>query len=368
MHDEQSMSELLRMLSEISDANNEDSFLSVYVDSGDSMHQKVLERRMKAITSALKDSTTSQKVNSLFENAMQLIFQLEGGYRSVAVFLDLNDRIQVVKGLGSRIESAVVLDASPYILPLARFADEHETFILLLLDGQRASIHLIEDAFAETKSEHEHSAIGRHRKGGWSQMRYQRNREGVIKGFHDQVCERLDALLDEVGDAKIIIAGPGSSKIHIQERMSKRAVEAIAMVEDADLSESEHQIFERFVSLAKAHEDAEEEEYIERLRKGLMTGERALSGTEAVIMATEEGRVGELLVLENHSIAGRKCEPCTTYMFKQGQVCSSCGSEGNEVDLANEAVEAAIRSSSHVEFIDDPFLESIGGIAALLRW
>lgn len=368
MQEVQSMPELLRRLSEISDPENRDTFLSLYVDSGDPLNSKVLERRLRAITSALEDREHGEAVEKMYHKARNLISNLSGGHRSVAVFLDSENRIEEIRGLGSRIDNALILDASPYILPLARFADEHETFILLLLDGQRASIHLIEDAFAETKSEHEHSAIGRHRKGGWSQMRYQRNREGIVKGFHDQVSERLDNLLDEVGEAKIIIAGPGASKMRFQERMSKRAIESIAMVEDADLSESENQLFERFVGLAKAHEDAEEEEYIDRLRKGLMTGERAITGCEAVITATEEGRVDDLLILENHTIPGMKCEPCVRYMFKQGQTCPICGSDGNEVDLANEAVEAAIRSSSHVEFIDDPFLESIGGIAALLRW
>jgi peptide subunit release factor 1 (eRF1) len=63
-----------------------------------------------------------------------------------------------------------------------------------------------------------------------------------------------------------------------------------------------------------------------------------------------------------------KCEPCQTYIFSKKAKCSNCGSEGNEVDLANEAAEAAIRSRSHIEFIDDPFLDDLGGIAALLRW
>ena len=50
------------------------------------------------------------------------------------------------------------------------------------------------------------------------------------------------------------------------------------------------------------------------------------------------------------------------------QCCPQCGSDGNEVDLVNEAVEAAIRISAHVEFTDNEYLKEIGGVAALLRW
>ena len=46
----------------------------------------------------------------------------------------------------------------------------------------------------------------------------------------------------------------------------------------------------------------------------------------------------------------------------------NCGDRGNEVELANEAVEAAIRISAHVEFTNDSLLKDLGGVAALLRW
>ena len=55
-------------------------------------------------------------------------------------------------------------------------------------------------------------------------------------------------------------------------------------------------------------------------------------------------------------------------LVQPGHTNSQLGSDGNEVDLVNEAVEAAIRISAHVEFTDNEYLEEIGGIAALLRW
>ena len=366
--DDGSTAEILRALSSMSDSENRDTYLTMYIDLRDPHREKVLRRRQRAIRSAMADRSTASAVDSMFERAWELASSLPGKPRSAAIFVHAGGEVEEARGLGARIDNALILDASPYVLPLARFADEYEGFLLMLLDGQRASIHYVEDAKAETMSEKEHGAIGRHRKGGWSQMRYQRNREGIVKSFYDEVSSQLDGLLDELGDLRIIIAGPGSAKTQFQERMSKRALSLVAAVEDADLSEGQSALFDRFIERAKEVENQEEAEYIDRLRRGLMTGVMATIGTESVLEAAEGGRVDSLLVLEGHSVAGLKCEPCDAYMFTPGSPCPSCGGSGNEVDLANEAVEAAIRGSSHVEFIDDPFLSEVGGLAALLRW
>jgi len=360
--------ELLQQLASMSDADNRDTYLSLYVDMQDPNRARVLHRRVRAIRAAVSDRELSNSIESMYDKGMEMIQNLPGKPRSAAAFLHLNGEIEHAEGLGARIDNAVILDASPYVLPLARFADEYEGFLLVLLDAQRASIHHIEGAVSEARMEHEHTAIGRHKKGGWSQMRYQRNREGVVKGFYDDVSNQLDQLLSELGDLRLIVAGPGSAKTQFQTRMSKRAVGLIVAVEDADMSAGNNKLVERFVQLAKDEEGREETVYIEKLRRGLMTSGLAMMGVKAVLAAAESGRVESLLLHEGKSIPGLKCEPCGEYMFSPGSVCPSCSSAGNQVDLANEAVEAAIRSSSHVEFTDDPFLDELGGIAALLRW
>ncbi len=364
----QSTSDLLRHLVSVSDPDNRDTYLSMYVDLQDPHRSKVLHRRVRAIRSALDDRRLSEAVESMYERGMAMIEALPDKPRSAAAFLHIDGEADLAHGLGARIDNAIILDASPYVLPLARFADEYEGFLLVLLDGQRATIHHVEGAVAEARVEHEHSAIGRHKKGGWSQMRYQRNREGVVKGFYDDVSRQLDELLRELGDMRLILAGPGSAKAQFQTRLSKRAEGLIVAVEDADMSDGDTVLLRRFVELAKEEEDRAEEWYIDRLRHGLLTTGLATIGVEAVLDAAEAGRVESLLVAEGHTIPGVKCEPCGAYMFSPGATCPSCDGAGNEVDLANESVEAAIRSSSHVEFIDDPFLAEIGGIAALLRW
>ncbi len=360
--------ELLRELSTVFDENNNDSYLSIYLNLDDKNKEKSISRRLQQIKHVISDRKVQEKVDSAIERCFEISAQKQSSARSMAIFIHLDSDKEWIKEIGGHIDTSMTLDASPYILPLARFSDDYDRFLLLMIDGKSAKIHYVEDAFASEESNLSHNAIGRHRKGGWSQMRYQRNREGIVKAFYDQVSEELDELINIHNSPRIIIAGPGSAKIQFQERMSKRAMELMVTVEDADSSNINNSTLQKFLSLAERLEDREEESYILQLKDGLMTGKGTAVGPKDVLIAAEEGRIKDLLLLEEYHISGRKCEPCQTYMFSKSVNCPNCNSEGNEVDLANEAVEAAIRSRSHIEFIDDPFLDNLGGIAALLRW
>ena len=359
----------IRELSEIFDEDNQDVYLSMYVDLVDKEHNLHIKRRTNAIKATINNRDRKQSFEKAIEAAIEKVHNLEKGYPSAAVFLHLENDFCKVGGLGARVPTKLILDASPYVLPLAKFNDDYESFILILIDGQRSEIHVIENAEAEQVGEDSHTSIGRHKKGGWSQQRYARIREGVVQKFYDRTSEQVDSVIRESGNLRIIIAGPGNAKQQFQDRLSVHAKELVISLEDIDMdSVSPNQIFRKFVETAKQDEAAKEVEYIERFKRKIMTGSSALTGIYGVLDSAASGRLETLLVLEEHSIAGKKCEPCNEYMKGPTIPCPQCGSEGNEVDLVNEAVEAAIRISAHVEFTDNEYLKEIGGVAALLRW
>ncbi|RAH15447.1 MAG: hypothetical protein CMB56_002900 [Methanobacteriota archaeon] len=359
----------IRELSEIYDENNQDLYLSVYFDLVDKEHNLHIKRRINAIKATIKKRDRKIAFEKAVNLAIEKAKNLEKGYPSAAVFLHLENDFCQVGGLGARVPTKLILDASPYILPLAKFNDDYETFILVLIDGQRSEIHVIENAEAEQVGEDSHTSIGRHKKGGWSQQRYARIREGVVQKFYDRTSEQVDNVIKESGNLRIIIAGPGNAKQQFEDRLSAHAKTLVISLEDIDMdSVSPNQIFRKFVEKAKQDEADKEIEYIEKFQSKIMTGSSAITGIYEVLEAAQSGRLETLLVLEDFNIAGKKCEPCNEYMKSPTIPCPQCGSDGNEVDLVNEAVEAAIRISAHVEFTNNEYLEEIGGIAALLRW
>ncbi|HJN55003.1 MAG TPA: Vms1/Ankzf1 family peptidyl-tRNA hydrolase, partial [Candidatus Poseidoniales archaeon] len=352
-----------------SNLDNRDTFLSVYVDLVDPRHSLHLQRRIRAIKRSVGNRALEVAVDDGLETLLTAFTDLGEGVRSAVGFIDIESGFLRIGGLGSRIPTSVVLDASPYILPLAQFQDSYETFVLVLIDGQHCRIHLVHDAIGEEVSEHSHSAMGAHRRGGWSQARYQRARRGVVNSFFDEVAEDLARLISEIGATRIIVAGAGTAKQNFCERLPNHLAELVIRVEDVDpRSASDDSLLRQFADIGRRAEEEQEKDDVARLRRSLATDELAMIGIYDVLDAAAQGRVEILLVSEGNSQSGRKCEPCDSYMRRQGQTCPSCSSEGNEVDLVNEAVEAAVRISAEVEFTADPFIEAVGGVAALLRW
>ena len=309
----------------------------------------------------------------ILEAKIELLFSefslLEGSIRSAVGFIDLESDFLRVGGLGVKVPTSVVLDASPYILPLAQFQDSYETFVLVLIDGQYSQIHLVHDALGEMFSEQSHSALGSHRRGGWSQARYQRARQGVVNAFFDQVSSDLHDLISSSKSKRIIVAGSGTSKYNFVERLPQKLRDLVSKIEDIDTKLiTSDSIFRRFSDIAKSIEEKEEIAIVNRLKKSLLTDQLAIMDVYEILGAAELGRVELLIVAEGFSLAGIKCEGCNYYIRQSGMTCPTCDGKGNEVDLINEAVEAIIRTSANVEFTSNPYVESIGGLGALLRW
>jgi len=364
------MSDLdMKELASISNLDNRDTFLSVYVDLVDPRHSLHLQRRMKSIKRSVDDRTIEAALDDGLETLLSAFADLSDGVRSAVGFIDLDSDFLRVGGLGTRIPTSVVLDASPYILPLAQFQDSYETFVLVLIDGQHCRIHLVHDALGEEVAEHSHSALGAHRKGGWSQARYQRARQGVVNSFFDGVAEDLGKLISEIGSTRIIVAGAGTAKHNFYDRLPNHLADLVIKIEDVDpRSASDDNLLRQFADIGRRAEEEQEMDDVARLRRSLVIDELAMTGIYDVLEAASQGRIEILLISEGYSISGRKCEACDTYMRRHGQTCPSCGSDGNDVDLVNEAVEAAVRISAEIEFTAAPFIEALGGVAALLRW
>lgn len=357
----------LRELATIHNADNRDAFLSVYLDRSDPNHDTLVRTRIRQIRRATEDEEIAKQLEAGLERILSASANLEGSVRAIAGFVDLLGDFVRVAGFGNVFPTRVILDASPYIQPLAQHLDAYESYYLVLLDSQQAEVHLVEGTLAEEQFSEEHEAKGAHDQGGFSQLRFQAMRETIVQQYYDRIAEGLDRLLDEQV-LKIVVAGPGVAKKHFVERLSKRAAEHVVAVEDLDSMARFSRAVQSFSEIVREAEEAEEQVYLARLRKAIkMTPHLTAMGIYEILEAAESGRIHTLLVRNDHSIAGRKDEATGTFLRRPGDVTES-GSEGNEVDLVEEAIEACVRSSSHVEFTQDPYLHEVGGIAALLRW
>lgn len=353
------------------DEQSRDTFLSLYVDFADRDHSDKLDARAESIRASLEGAETLAEFEASLKRARAEMHSArnKGASAGIAVFVSASRDFAKTHVLPDGIATQLVLDSSPYVRPLARFVDEREPFALALLDGERAAVYLVDADGAEKALASKMSLIGRHTKGGWSQMRYQRHRQGQVDKLYEEIASHLTRMLDSGEASRLILAGPGQAKTHLRERLPAHAKNAVIAEEDVDFKEaSDDELVSRFSRLAMDEEAAESARALDAFRRELRKGEMAMAGAFDVVRAARDGRVALLMVLKDHKAGGAKCEAHQSY-FEAGATCHACGEKGTQVDLLNEAVEHAVRSEARIEFVTDaPLIRAAGGLGALLRW
>ena len=102
--------------------------------------------------------------------------------------------------------------------------------------------------------------------------------------------------------------------------------------------------------------------------KILKTG-LAVYGVNDTVSATREGRAKMLILSKKLRPRGWVCEYCQVVEQGSKTICPYCGNKTSEVDVFEEILEFAERTDTSIEFVDDnPLLEELGGVGAILRY
>lgn len=180
----------------------------------------------------------------------------------------------------------------------------------------------------------------RHSKGGWAQARFQRGVEKETEDHVARVCDRLFALHGHRPVDRLAIGGPAEILPLVEAELHPYLRERLAGQVEIDVEHpAADRVLERIRPLIDEERARREREAIDRVREGLGTGSRSVAGLDAVLAALDEKRVGTLLVAR--------------------------GSFDGEFE---RAVEAARAQSAEIVVIEGEALDSLGEIAALLRF
>jgi peptide chain release factor subunit 1 len=122
--------------------------------------------------------------------------------------------------------------------------------------------------------------------------------------------------------------------------------------------------------LALDHERSVSKMRAEELKANVLKGQLSAYGTDPVRDALTNGRVNILVMLSNYVLPGWICEKCQHFQEgNQPEVCTQCGGRTSQVNVLEELYELAQRTDAEVEFVEeDEFLQSIGGVGAILRY
>jgi peptide chain release factor subunit 1 len=353
----------LRALSEATD--DDDTFLSVYMPAGKG-RLEVLGGRQRAIEKALPKKLAKSFAETWAMIEPAIAADPLKGERGRAVFASAPLGFFSAFRLALDLQPIVVIDRSPFLLPLAKLREDYEDYLLLLLDSREARLFLARSDLLAELERTKIDLMNKHKKGGWSQMRFSRIRQGEIRSFLSKVVEDLSRQ-DLASVRGLVLAGPGDAKNQLLQMLPSSLKGIMLGVLDAAMDAPLKEMVERGDELAGEKEVSRSKLLARRLKDAALKGGAAAFSPLEVRKALEEGRVGYLLVSSGFSLPGMICKSCH-HPSLPGKTCPDCGGELAALQLEELYMLASRTGAELVLVEDDDFLEKIGHVGAILRY
>ncbi len=355
----------LRTLAEVRDER--DTFLSIYINANIRDDRPFAARRLKAIEKALPRDLKEE-----FLKAKEMVEPILSeppikGEKGKVIFASAPLGFLEIYRVGIEVEPLVVWDSSPFLLPLARLKGDYEDYGLLLLDSQEAKLFLVRSGILEEKDRAKIDLMNKHKKGGWSQMRYNRLRRGAIKSFFADLIDDLQGHEDLPRMRGLVVAGPGEAKHQFVEMLPSALKSKVLGSLDLDMKTPDGDLQKLSEEISRSGKHADSRALSERLKEAVLRDEPAAYGLAEVRKALGDGRVNHLLISEDFALPGMICVSCH-HVHTEGGRCPTCGGELAALHL-EELYEMAERTGAEVVLVEnDDFLESIGHVGAILRY
>jgi peptide chain release factor subunit 1 len=363
----------IRALAEIYD--EKPVYLSVYLPvsgrENDHLNRIFVDSRVSAIKKALNPELRSE-FEKTFEMAESSVFDEPiSGEKGRIIFACSKESFLHVYRLAVEPEQSFVLDTSPYLLPLAKMRADYEDYGVLLVDSQEAKFTCIRSDITEEKKHLSIDLMNKHKKGGWSQMRFNHLRKGAIKSFLSEVAENVQGTCDQLETRGFVLAGPGEAKQQLMELLPYEVQQKVLGVIDVPIDIPRDELVEAGNAVLQESKDSKSRHAAEELKTALLKGGLAAHGIEDVKAALEQARVNTLLILKDSSVAGWLCERCQNLQANANppKECDRCGGPTSAVNVIEELYEIAQRTGAKVEFVEkEDFLDSDDVVGALLRY
>jgi peptide chain release factor subunit 1 len=352
-----------------------DVYLSIYLPTAsreeEALNETYINGRLRSVKKAV-----SGELQTTFDRTFDMVKDHIShrpiiGEKGRIIFASYPVGLFHIYRIGVVPERKMILDTSPFLLPLARLRDDYEDYAILLMDSQQAVLFSVRSDVMKVEGSDSIDLMNRHKKGGMSQMRFNRLRRGAIHSFISDVVEDIQGLEELSKLRGLVLAGPGEAKKNLYESLPQDIRSKVIGIEDLSMDTPMGELLTVGDRVAIKDERAQERAHVEILRTAIMKGQPAAYGAQKVKIALNEGRVNVLLLMRGHSIPGWICERCQNIRERVAppEKCTFCGGPTSGVDVVEELYELAQRTGAEVDFVEESdFLTSIGGIGAILRY
>ena len=292
------------------------------------------------------------------------------GAHAIALFACGPAELFEVFKLPRPVASAVVIDDSPFVEPLARLGDGGRWAVLLVSRSHGRILRGTSERLDELDRVDD-DVHRQHDQGGWSQARYQRSVDKEATDHIKRVTDELFRTFQREAFDYLVIGSPEEVIHAVKSSLHPYLAERLAgrIEVDVDVA-SPDDVLAATRSVIAGKETERERSALDKLEEGLGASGRAAAGLDDVLSVLTEKRVGSLMLGEGFDAAGLICPSCGL-LTADGDRCpvDDTPLELRE-DIVESAVESAIGQSADILVVrhhrDE--LERHGSIAALLRF
>ena len=287
--------------------------------------------------------------------------------RGLALFASEGEIIDTVQtAIGVRNVARV--NSTPYVVPLEALLGRHHHVGLVIIERDKARIVRYQMGRAWEYQDLASDVHGTHKKGGWSQLRYQKNIEHEALHHFKDTVEILRQLHADAPLDALVLAGPHeeavefSKKLHpyLQQIVHGDPISVAPLSSTDELKERLQAVEQELVSARRSH-------LLERLAAAQGQGEKAARGLRHVIEATNSKAIEVLFVVEGAGAPGYRSS--TGMLALHENEAAAYGEPVEPIeDLIDEVIEEAVRSGSHIELFRDEVRLDGHPVAALLRF
>ena len=385
--------------------------ISLYVPPGRQVSEVIAMLKQEYGTAAnIKSDTTRKNVQDAIVKVMQRLKLFKRvPEKGLVIFCGAIPQ----NGAGSeRIETYVITPPGPiqvylyrcdskfHIEHLQDFLREKETYGIIVIDSSATTFATLRGRRLETVKEITSGVPGKHRAGGQSARRFERQREAKLLDYFKRIGNHANEVFLDIPDLKgVIIGGPGPTKNDFEKGSYLHYTlrdKIIATVDTAYVSEQGvDEVMDRAPEILRHVRYVEEKRIMQDFlyEIGHDTG-LATYGEKDVKQRLKNGAVKTLLLSEALDVVrvAVKCTACNyveheTMRDKQvlefeqslsGQPCPNCKTLTLQLEEVKEVIDDLAELAEHtgtdvevisVETEEGQMLKnSFGGIAAILRF
>jgi peptide subunit release factor 1 (eRF1) len=257
----------------------------------------------------------------------------------------------------------------PALRQLARLDEDYTNALVVLVDSHTARICEVVLGGLLTETDFAREFPGRHKQGGWAQLRYQRHVKDHMDRHHQEVADYLASYLTAHPQTQIILSGQQDILTNFRHFLPPPVQQQILDEVRLSMWESPARILEAAQDVLQRHEHEEEQESVRLLLNRAGHGGLAVVGVQETLAAINTGRVHKLLMQRDFRQPGWRCLDCEQLGEETPPRCPVCGGKVTTTDLGEAMVSGALRADSFVEIIaPDDRLAAYDGVGALLRY